>query len=92
MYKRALALDPQHISSLVNLANLIAAHRNDTDTAVDLYTKALDIEPNSPGIVNNLALVQVPTPEPQTPNPKPRTPNPEPRTPNPEPELLKPKP
>jgi tetratricopeptide (TPR) repeat protein len=57
MYGRAIELAPQHVGALVNLGNLLASVRNDTDGAHALYARAHALEPQSAGILNNMALL-----------------------------------
>ena len=44
MYARALELEPSHVGALVNLGSLLAAE-NLTDTAQELFSRALTAEP-----------------------------------------------
>jgi|LauGreDrversion2_3_1035106.scaffolds.fasta_scaffold110831_1 Tfp pilus assembly protein PilF len=55
MYARALELEPSHVGALVNLGSLLAAE-NLTDTAQELFSRALTAEPQAAGALNNYAL------------------------------------
>ncbi|EKX47169.1 hypothetical protein GUITHDRAFT_107079 [Guillardia theta CCMP2712] len=57
MYLRTLQLDPVHVKALMHLGNIQWLYRNDTEEAEEYYRKALALEPQNPGVLNNLGLV-----------------------------------
>lgn len=56
-YREALARDPHHIPSLVNLGNLLLRH-DALDEAASCLATAAEVAPNEPVVLEGLALAQ----------------------------------
>ncbi len=56
-YRKALQLDPDHITALVNLGLIYSTTKGKGGKALDLLRRALDREPENPTILFNLATL-----------------------------------
>eukprot|EP00960_Hanusia_phi_P015870 467786-Hanusia_phi.AAC.3 len=56
-YKRALQIDPHHITTIYNYAGLLKTVRQDWDGAERLYKLALELDPTDVGALCNYGLV-----------------------------------
>jgi tetratricopeptide (TPR) repeat protein len=58
-FDRAYELNPTDLEALLHVAELYLQKLNDSHKAIEYYQKALTIEPDNAGILNNLGVAQV---------------------------------